>query len=132
MGNDNVKIVQDAYAAFGSGDMPGFLAQLDEGVEWVHPSHPAIPWGGEFKGHDGVLKFFGAIGESGDFLAFEPRTFVADGDHVVVLGYEKVKNKATGKEWETNWAHDFTVKNGKIVAFREYTDTAAVAGGFGG
>jgi ketosteroid isomerase-like protein len=128
--SDNTKVVQEAYAAFGGGDIPGLLAKLDENVEWTYPAHPAIPWAGEFKGHDGVLKFVGAIGESVDFLAFEPRTFIAEGDKVVVLGYQKMRNKASGEEWDATWAHVFTLKDGRVTSFREYPDTAAVAKGF--
>ncbi len=128
--SDNTKVVQDAYAAFGSGDMPGMLALLTEDVQWDHAGPSDIPWAGSFRGHDGVGKFFTAIGENCDFLAFEPQTFLADQDRVVVLGSERIKLKANGREWETPWCHVFTVKDGKVTAFREYTDTAAIAAVF--
>jgi ketosteroid isomerase-like protein len=125
--SNNSKIVQEAYAAFGRGDIPGLLAMLSEDVQWDHAGPSEIPWAGSFRGHDGVVKFFTAIGENCDFLSFEPQTFLADQDRVVVLGSEKIKHKVSGREWETPWAHVYTVKDGKITTFREYTDTAAVA-----
>ena len=57
---------------------------------------------------------------------FEPQTFLADGDRVIVLGDDTARVKATGKVLTERWAHAFTLKNGKIVAFEEYMDTSAV------
>lgn len=125
----NTEVVQAAYEAFGQGDIPGLLSHLDSDITWVHPDNDDIPWAGSYRGHDGVIKFFTAIGENVDFLAFEPRAFVAEEDKVVVLGYEKNRHKHTGREWETDWTHAFTLKDGKVVSFQEYTDTAAVAEG---
>ncbi len=38
--------------------------------------------------------------------------------------------KATGRSYETEWAHVFTLREGKIVEFREFADSAAVAEAF--
>ena len=57
---------------------------------------------------------------------FEPESFVSEGDRVVVLGNETTRFKATGKVLDMRWAHVFTVRNGKVVAFEEYKDTSAL------
>jgi uncharacterized protein len=49
------------------------------------------------------------------------------GEHILSLGYERVRVKDTGREFESNWAHLFTLKNGRIVRLREFSDTAAMA-----
>ena len=60
--------------------------------------------------------------------SFEPSTFIADGDRVVVLGADQVRVKGgSGTPLKENWCHVFTISNGKITAFREYMDTAALA-----
>lgn len=131
MGNsENTKLIQDAYGAFGRGDIPGLLSTLSDDVAWEHAESADIPWADKFKGHDGVMKFFTALGETVDFLAFEPHTFIADGDTVVVPGREKAKHKTNGREWATDWVHVFTVKHGKVTNFHEYTNTATVATAF--
>jgi len=63
--------------------------------------------------------------------AFEPLHFVASDDRVLVLGRERFRVKATGLTWACEWAHAFTVRDGKVAGFREYTDTAAMVGAFG-
>ena len=124
---NNTETIQAAYAAFGSGDIPGLLSHLDPNVQWDHAGPDTIPWAGSFRGHDGVVKFFTAIGENADFISFEPRAFVAEGEKVIVLGHESIKHKGTGRGWETDWTHAFTLKDGKVTSFREYTDTATIA-----
>jgi ketosteroid isomerase-like protein len=37
---ENVQVVQDLYAAFSRGDMPGLLALLDEHVDWHFNGRP--------------------------------------------------------------------------------------------
>ena len=38
-----------------------------------------------------------------------------------------MKIKATGRGADIDWVMSFTIRNGKIAAFREYTDTKAIA-----
>jgi ketosteroid isomerase-like protein len=60
-------------------------------------------------------------------LEFEPREFIAQGDKVVSLGHYRWRVKTTGREFSSDFAHVFTVRDGKIVSFQEYTDTASAA-----
>ena len=129
--SDNVKVLHECYAAFGAGDMPRMLATLAPDIVWEFPASSVIPWAGRFEGHAGFTRFLDALGAHADAESFEPRHFLADGDYVVVLGRERFRVRATGKTWETEWAHAFTVVGGKITAFYEYTDTAAVEAAFG-
>lgn len=123
---DNVKIVQDAYAAFGRGDVAGVLANCSAGVEWLVPGDPAIvPAAGKRDGVSGVAAFFSTLAESQEVEAFEPRQFVAQGDTVIALGNYRWRIRKTGKSFASDFAHVFTVREGKVVAFRELADTAA-------
>ncbi|MFN2508491.1 MAG: nuclear transport factor 2 family protein [Chthoniobacterales bacterium] len=89
-----------------------------------------MPWAGSFQGHEGATNYFARVGAEAEFEAFEPHTFLAQGDHVVVLGFEKVRSRCTGRSYENHWAHAFTLADGKIIAFREYCDTFIVAEAF--
>ena len=126
----NIEIVKDAYAAFGRGDVAGILRDMAPNVEWEVAGPKEIPWAGTFRGHDDVKKFFATIDAESDVHSFEPHTFIADGDKVVILGSEKISSKRTGRAYEANWAHVFTVAGGKILKFREYTDTFAIVSAF--
>lgn len=126
----NLEIMKEAYAAFERGDIAAVLSVEDPNTELEIAGPKDIPWAGSFRGHDGARKYFAAIEAEADFDAFEPHTFLAEGDKVVVLGFEKVRSKRTGRSYENNWVHAFTLANGKIMRFREYCDTATVAAAF--
>ena len=64
------------------------------------------------------------------FEAFEPREFIAQGDQVAVIGRYKANAKTTGKGWDAEWVMVFTFRDGKIVRFREYSDSLKLATAF--
>jgi ketosteroid isomerase-like protein len=121
----NVDVVRKGYEAFGRGDIPGLLAQLDENVSWVTPGPPDLPTAGKRRGHQAVKDFFQKLASIGDIQRFETKDFIAQGDRVVVLGEGTDRIKATGKAVDFRFAHTFTVRNGKVVAFEEYSDMTA-------
>lgn len=122
----NVQIVKDAYAAFGRGDIQGLLALLAEDVEWISPGG-ALPPAGTYRGRAAVAGFFQKLSEVLEFSSFEPREFVAEGDRVLVVGFDSWRAKATNRTFEGHWVMAFTVRNGKVTNVREYVDTLGVA-----
>ncbi len=129
--NTNLDIIKEAYAAFGRGDIAAVLSVQAPNVEFEYAGPNQIPWAGSFRGLDGAKKFFAAVEAEADIDSFEPQMFLAQGDRVVVLGFEKLRSKRTGRSYESYWAHSYTLAGGKIIKFREYSDTAAVAAAFG-
>lgn len=121
----NTQIVQDAYGKFGSGDIPGLLGMLSADVDWRVPEIEGSTFGGGWQGQEAVGRFFGALVEDEDITEFEPREFIAEGDKVVVLGRSTATVRATGKTYQTDWVHIFTVSDGKITKFHEFFDNAA-------
>jgi ketosteroid isomerase-like protein len=130
---ENKRVVQSIFEAFGRGDVPGVLAHLAEDVEWRAPGPSAVPYLGERRGHGGATEFFVQLGTNVDFDYFEPGVFVAEGDRVVALGRERGRVKGTGKTFDNEWALVFTFGGGggKVTGFQLYENTAAVAEAFG-
>jgi ketosteroid isomerase-like protein len=126
----NVDIVQQAYAAFGRGDVNGILALLDPQVSWLTPGPPDLPTAGRRRGVDAVRDFFGILLSTFEITNFEPRSFLAQGDKVVVLGTSLERLKATGTAVDFRWVHVFTIRNGRIVAFEEPADVSALVDEF--
>jgi uncharacterized protein len=118
---------QQAYAAFQRADIPAVLSQLADDVEWVIPTIDNISFSGPRRGHAQVAEFFRTLGEEQEAIYFEPRELIAGDDKVVALGSYEWKVKATGRTWRSDFVHVFTVRDGKIVRFQEYTDSAAAA-----
>ena len=49
-----------------------------------------------------------------------------------VLGYYACKIRKTGRADASDWVHIFTVRNGKVVKFREFNDTGQFAEAYRG
>lgn len=45
---------------------------------------------------------------------------------VVAVGWYKATVKATRRSMASDWVMVFTIRDGRIVRFREFTDTAAL------
>jgi ketosteroid isomerase-like protein len=123
----NTKIVQDAYAAFGRGDVATLVDFFDEAIMWqpVIGAGTHVPTAGERRGKASVGEFFKIVSETVSFERFEPREYVAQGDKVVALGHYAAKTP-TGRRFESPFVMVFTLKNGKVTAFQEFSDSAAI------
>ena len=127
---ENTALVQQAYGYFQSGDIPALLDSLSEDVEWVTTELEGVPSGGTWRGPEQVGQFFQTLGDTQEVRQLELREFVAQGDRVVTLGHYAWHVKSTGREWESDFVHVLTVRDGKVTRFQEYTDTAALGDAF--
>jgi ketosteroid isomerase-like protein len=124
---ENIEVVEKAYQNFKSGSIPALLDLLANDVTWQLPEIENVPFGGRREGRDEVGGFFASLADSQESLTFEPREFVAQNDKVIALGRYTWRVKSTGREYGGDWAHVFTVRDGRISGFQEYMDTAAAA-----
>jgi ketosteroid isomerase-like protein len=127
----NVETVRQNYAAVGRGEIPALLTLLSDEIEWSMAGPSVIPWTGTRRGRQQVAEFFVLLGKTLEFQRFEPREFIAQGDTVVVIGYERSLVKPTGRTFEQEWAHVYTLRDGKISRCRIFEDTAAQVAAFG-
>ncbi len=121
----NAGVVQETYEAVGRGDIPTLLDLLTDDVEWTFQGPYSIPFAGTRRRREGVAEFFSLVGENIEFQDFEPREFIAQGDTVVVLGFERSLVKPTMRTFEQEWAHVYTLRDGKVAKFLSIEDTAA-------
>ena len=126
-----VQVVQDLYSAFGRGDIAAILELLDENVDWCFVGRPEdIPFAGQRRGHEAMIDFFSTVARTCEVLEFGPQEVMTFEDKVLSLGNERVKVKANGRFFESDWIHLFTVLDGKVVRLREFYDTATLAAAF--
>lgn len=122
---ENIELVRQAYQNFKTGDIQALINLTSEDITWQLPEIENVPFSGRREGHGQVAEFFSLLSGDQDVLQFEPREFVAQNDKVVALGTYNWRVKATGREYGGEWAHVFTVRDGKVSGFQEYMDTAA-------
>ena len=128
---ENKRVVQTVFEAFGRGDVPALLAMIDEDAEWAAPGPASVPYFGERRGPEGAAEFFKHLGGNVEFERFEPGDFIAEGDRVVVLGFERGRVRRTGKTFDNAWALVFTIRGGRVAGLHIYDNTAAIAEAFG-
>ena len=127
---ENTRLIQTAYDNFNSGNIEGLLAILSGDVDWNVPDIENVPFAGRHNGREQVGQFFARMGDEQEAVELEPKEYIAHGDKVVVLGHYSWRVKSTGRSFEGDWAHVFTVRDGEVVRFQEYTDTAAAAAAY--
>ena len=130
MSEQNTAIAQQAYENFKTGNIPALLDQMSDEVTWELPEVEGVPISGSRNGRDSVREFFAMVARDQEVIEFEPREFVAQGDKVVSLGHYRWRVKDTGREFASNFAHVFTIRDGKVTGFREFFDSAAVAAAY--
>jgi uncharacterized protein len=123
MADDNLTLAKNAYAAFGRGDIPAVLEGIDDNVEWTLPNTPGAPIGGTQRGKAAVGAWFQKLGENLEFHKFEPVDWIASGDKVVIIIKAESTIRSTGKPLSQELAHVHTYLDGKLVRFREYSDS---------
>ena len=121
-----LEVVQALYGAFGRGDVPAILGMLSPDAAWSFPGPSEYPVFGDRRGPDGALAFFQALGANEDISEFTPQRFHACGDTVVVEGHGTLTLKKNGAPVAYDWAHIFSVADGKVTGFRGLVDTGQI------
>lgn len=87
-----------------------------------------LPYGGTWRGHEGMERFFIAMSQTWESFDMVEQTFLATEDPVVVLTQVHARARATGRELTFPILQTITVKDGRITEVRPfYWDTAAIA-----
>jgi ketosteroid isomerase-like protein len=122
---DNKAVVETLYRAFAAGDGATIGTLLSPDLVWIEaeggPYADLNPYMGPAAVFEGV---FGRIGQQWHGFAVTPETILSSGDRVVSLGRYTGTNVATGAVLNAQFAHVFTLADGKVVGFQQYTDTA--------
>jgi ketosteroid isomerase-like protein len=125
----NVAVLKEAYAHWveSKGDSAdhwmsiladqikfGSLAQGAQGAEYLTA----------YQSRNELAQYFAGLKRDWDMIEYVPEHFVAQGDHVIMLGRCSWRYKRTGKVVATPKADSWRFANGKAIEFFEYYDTA--------
>jgi haloalkane dehalogenase len=119
----------DAVGAFGGavvgGDLDTALEIIHADCTWIYAGPDRIPFAGSYHGPDGVAAYLQKFGEEMEILSFEP-TLTVDGDLVILRAKELNRHKISGRELNLDVTQVYEVRNGQIIFFQEFVDTAAI------
>ncbi len=125
MSQENVEVVRSFYEAIRRGDVGTVLGLMDPQVEWNEAENFLYADRSPYIGPDQILNgvFMRLMSEWEGFKAI-PEQFIGMGDTVAVTGRYQGTYRETGKSVNAQLVHVYTVKDGKLVKFQQYTDTA--------
>jgi len=125
MPNSNIEVIEELYAAVACGDGPAVVVNMDPEIVWNEAEHfpyaDRNPYIGPAAIAEGV--FFRLATEWENFQAL-PEEFFDAGSVIVTTGRYCSVHKLTGKRLNAQFAHIWTLQDGRIVRFQQYTDTA--------
>ncbi len=128
MSLENVQLVRGLYEAFGRGDVPTVLGRMDQGIEWREAENFIYADRSPYVGPQAVLEgVFMRLGSDWEGFTVMPEEWLDAGDRVVVLGTYSGMHKATGRRVRAQFAHVWSVSEGRVVRFQQYTDTKQFA-----
>lgn len=126
---NNKSIVDGLYKSFAAGDVPAVLGAMDANIVWNEAEGNFYADGNPYIGQDAVLNgVFARVLEDHEYLNLTNIELHEMNDNKVLatLRYDG-KVKQTGKTFNAQASHLWTLKDGKIVAFQQYVDTKKLA-----
>jgi uncharacterized protein len=121
-----LQVITEHYAASARGDLDGMVADFAPGVAWTEME--GFPYAGTYIGPEAVIaNVFQRLGGEWDDYRAMPEHILSDGDEVVAFGLYTGVFRATGKALAARFVHHWTVSDGQVVRFEQYTDTKLFA-----
>jgi len=127
MSQENVDRVRSMYEAFARGDVPAVLAGMDPKIEWNEAENFIYADKNPYIGPQAILEgVFMRIGSEWSTFSVAPEEILGSGDTAIAFGRYRGTYKATNGRIDAQFVHVFKFRDGKIVKFQQYTDTAQV------
>tara|TARA_R110000787_G_scaffold85049_2_gene181840 strand:+ start:25442 stop:26317 length:876 start_codon:yes stop_codon:yes gene_type:complete len=122
---NNISVIDALYQSFGKGDIPAVLGALDTNVVWNEAEGNEYADGNPYVGPDAVLNgVFARVGGDNEYFNLvDIQLHEMSNNQVLATLRYQAKVKKTGKIMDTQAAHFWTLKNGKVTAFQQYVDT---------
>ncbi len=125
MAKKNFDIVKTFFEAGSTGDMDAARVVLADNIEWIEPDVPGLWFSGVHRGADTALReVVKPTFEHIDDFGIAIDEYLDAGDDIVALGRFLGKGKETGKKLDIPVCFVCKIKDGKIIRFRAYHNTA--------
>lgn len=120
----NIEATKRMYKAVPEGDGETAVSLMDPEIRIIYYGDKATPYAGEFHGIDGAVQFLTLVGENLIIPKIEAYTFIADGDDLAVWGHLWFQSRKSGREFDSDFAHIITLRDGKWLFFRDFFNSA--------
>lgn len=126
----NIEATQSIYTAIPAGDLDAALAHLDPDVRITYYGTEKIPYAGDYRGIEQAIAFFAKVGAAIEIVEMEAWKFIAQGDDLATWGHQRFRRIATGHEWESDFAHIISLRDGRWLHFRDFANSALALDAF--
>lgn len=127
---DNKALVQTFYEAGNRGDMDACFDLIADDITWTNIGTTSLS--GTYRGKQEVMdKLLGPLfGQLKAGISMDVEALIAEDDYVVALAKGTAETQ-DGRPYNNTYCHVMQLRDGEIVAVREYFDTALVGATFG-
>ena len=119
-----IEAIRRIYDALSRWDVDDLAKDVTHDFELNLPE--TLPWGGTFHGAEGIRAFAAVFRDHVVGQWADPDDYIHGGDAIVVLGRQRGRAIATGREYEVHFAHAWTLSDGMPARCRSYFDTAPI------
>ncbi len=116
----DVEMLREAYEALNEGNIEGAIAVLDEDAQWCE--HSDLPEAGLYSGRDSIRTFLESFLESWQDFHQETEELIPGDGRVLIMLRSRQRGKGSGIDVEAQYAHLWTMQDGRGVRVDAYFD----------
>lgn len=126
----NFDAIRSHYAGSDTKDLDAMMAPITDATAWTEMA--GFPYAGTYVGRDAIIAgVFARIGAEWEGYTFTLERLVDGGATIVGIGTYSGKYRKTGKAMTARVVHVWSMDDGKVVTFEQFTDTKLVAEAIG-
>ena len=127
--HDKLRNIMVAYL---QGDLSPLLEIAADDIVWdSNARKPQFRFGGAFRGRVGLQEALSLIAAEFAMLRYDVQEIVGDGDTIWALSDVIFSEHKTGKRTSIRLANRWQFRDGKLIRFTEFFDTAGVLADLG-
>lgn len=117
-------IVQALHKAYREGAAERVAELIDDDIDWMmHGPVRIFPFEGPRRGKQEVLATLASLAETFELKRYEHEVLICEGERAAVLSQTSFVQRTTGRTLSLRLVNFIRVRNGRIVEFREFSDT---------
>jgi len=112
------------HRAYLAGDGEAVASLIHDDIDWaIHGPAHLFAFEGPRRGKAAVLEALAAIGRQFELKRYEQKILIVEGERAAVLSDTAFVQRATGRTLAMQLVNFLRVVDGKIIEFREFSDT---------
>jgi len=117
-------VVSDLYDAYARRDFDRVATLIHDEIDWIiYGPVQVFPFEGQRQGKVAVLEALGGIAKDYMVERYTPEVIIVEGERAAVMSDVAFVQRATGRTLRFRIADLLRCQEGKVIEFREFTDS---------